>query len=63
MGSASLGRGRMLGTFSPLGIALAVVLLLLGSGGRPFAAGQAESLDIEQVCSSRDTGSPMRRVC
>lgn len=49
MGRATLRRGRKGRAFSPLGIAVAVVLLLLGSGGRPFAAGQAEGLDIEQV--------------
>eukprot|EP00752_Nemacystus_decipiens_P011051 g9817.t1 len=49
MGGTSLRQGGKVCTFSPLGIAVAFVLLLLGSGGRPFAAGQAEGLDIEQI--------------
>lgn len=53
MGRTSLSRGGKVRAFSPLGFAVAVVLLLLGSVGPRFAAGQTEGLDVEQVCSTR----------
>lgn len=53
MGRASLRprRGGRVGLSSPLGITVVVILLLLGSVGRPAGvrAQQPESLDIEQV--------------
>lgn len=49
MSRASPRRGGDLRALPRLSVTVAVVLLLLGSAGRPFAAGQAEGLDIEQV--------------